>query len=119
MGAFTGGRYEDVLLDRSFAASVREEGGAVSRRSLALSQGTSDQLYLAVRLAICDLVLPQKERPPLILDDALANFDDQRMAQTLDYLVERSKKGQIILFTCQSREGKYLKSTDGVHIGGI
>lgn len=119
MSAFTGGKYKDVLLDRSFAASVRTGEDAVSRRSIALSRGTSDQLYLAVRLAICDLVLPAAERPPLVLDDALSDFDDRRMARTLDYLVQRAKEGQIILFTCQSREASYLRSADGVHIGGM
>ena len=73
-----------------------------------LSQGTADQLYLAVRLAICEMVLPAERAVPIVLDDALVNFDDQRMAAALDYLLELSSQRQILLFTCQRREGDYL-----------
>lgn len=117
MQVFTKGKYREVLLDRSFAAAVRTGEEAVSRPSIALSQGTSDQLYLAVRLAICDLALPTEDRPPLILDDALSNFDDERMAAALGYLRERAKKGQILLFTCHNREARCLASLDD--IGGM
>ena len=70
-----------------------------------LSQGTADQLYLAVRLAICEMVLPSDKAVPILLDDALVNFDDQRMAAALDYLLEVSAHHQILLFTCPKREG--------------
>ena len=73
-----------------------------------LSQGAADQLYLAVRLAISDMVLPAENAVPIVLDDALVNFDDGRMAAALDYLVELSKTRQILLMTCQSREAAYL-----------
>ena len=78
--------------------------GLLPRRALALSQGTADQLYLAVRLAVCDLVLPGEDPCPLVLDDALANFDDARMALALETLAELGKQRQILLFTCHSRE---------------
>ena len=42
------------------------------------------------------------------LDDALVNFDDQRMAAALDYLLETAQRRLILLFTCQRREGDYL-----------
>ena len=74
-----------------------------------LSQGAADQLYLAVRLAICDMVLPRDRACPVLLDDALVNFDDERMAAALDYLLELSERRQVLLFTCQRREGDYLR----------
>lgn len=43
------------------------------RSALSLSRGTADQLYLSLRLAVCRLCLPEK--PPIVLDDALAAFD--------------------------------------------
>lgn len=79
-----------------------------------LSQGAGDQLYLAVRLAICRMVLPLDKAAPLILDDALANFDDTRMAAALDWLAEESRTRQILLFTCHRREGDYLR--DRAHV---
>ena len=74
------------------------------RSALYLSRGTADQLYLAVRLAACRLVLLGEEPCPLVLDDALANFDDERMALALDCLSQLGKERQILLFTCHSRE---------------
>ena len=105
----TGGRYEKVLFRRDFTLSAETAGDPITRDLRLLSQGTADQLYLAVRLAICDMVLPAENAVPVILDDALANFDEPRMAAALDWLVEESKHRQILLFTCQKREGEYLK----------
>ena len=104
----TGGRYNKVLLDRSMTPSAQEAGQLLPHEADQLSQGAADQLYLAVRLAICELVLPADRAVPIILDDALVNFDDQRMAAALDYLLELSAERQILLFTCQRREGDYL-----------
>lgn len=104
----TGGRYNKVLLDRSMVPSAQEAGQLLPHEAEQLSQGTADQLYLAVRLAICDLVLPPEKSVPILLDDALVNFDDERMAAALDYLLELSSQQQILLFTCQKREGDYM-----------
>ena len=105
--ALTGGKYDQLTLDRDLTAAVREEGMTVPRGEELLSRGTRDQLYLAVRLALCDLI-PADEPCPIILDDALSSFDDERMALALDYLSELSEHRQIILFTCHGREKEYL-----------
>ena len=104
LAKLTGGKYDKVSLTRQFEALAEEAGGLQPRRALALSQGTADQLYLAVRLAACKLVLPQEEPCPLVLDDALANFDDSRAALALECLEELGGERQILLFTCHSRE---------------
>ena len=104
----TGGRYNRVLLDRSMTPSAQQADQLSPHEAEQLSQGTADQLYLAVRLAICEMVLPSDKAVPILLDDALVNFDDQRMAAALDYLLEVSVHHQILLFTCQKREGDYL-----------
>lgn len=106
----TRGKYNKVLLDRNMTPSAQEKGNFLSREAAMLSQGTADQLYLAVRLAICDTVLPPERSIPILLDDALVTFDDERMAAALDYLVELSQTRQVILFTCQKRELRYLAS---------
>ena len=112
--AITGGRYGKVLLDRNLSLSAQPAGDAMPRALSLLSQGAGDQLYLAVRLAICRMVLPRDKAAPLILDDALANFDDQRLAAALDWLLEESRSRQILLFTCHRREGDYLR--DRAHV---
>ena len=105
----TAGKYNKVLLSRELTASAQESGSAAPREAPLLSQGAADQLYLAVRLAICHLVLPAEKAIPLVLDDALTNFDDARCAAALDYLMELAQTRQILLFTCQGREGAYLR----------
>ncbi len=104
----TGERYNKVVLDRSMTPSAQQAGQLLPHEAGQLSQGTEDQLYLAVRLAICEMVLPPENAVPILLDDALVNFDDERMASALDYLLELSAQRQILLFTCQRREGDYL-----------
>lgn len=106
--ALTGGVYTGVVLDRSFHLSAEPAGDAVWRDAQLLSAGAGDQLYLAARLAICELVLPAEEAPPLVLDDALANFDDLRCETALRLLKEEGKKRQILLFTCHNREAAFF-----------
>lgn len=114
--AITAGRYGKVLLSRDFSLSAEMSGDPVGRSIRLLSQGAADQLYLAVRLAICDMVLPAEKRVPLILDDALVSFDDDRLRAALDYLLAESEKRQILLFTCQKREMNYLSGRKNVTI---
>lgn len=112
----TGGKYHAVLLDRSFRAAAEEIGSPIARDVGSLSQGAADQLYLAVRLAICELVLDTDKSVPLVLDDALVRFDDTRCVQALELLLEESRRRQILLLTCQHREARCLAGREGVHI---
>ena len=112
----TGGNYSGVVLDRSFHLSAEPAGDSIYRDAQLLSAGASDQLYLAVRLAICDLVLPEDKAVPIILDDALTNFDDTRCAAALRWLKEEAKYRQILLFTCHSREAEFFAGDSEVSI---
>lgn len=112
----TGGKYDTVLLDRSFTAQTGESGSSAAHDSLFLSRGALDQLYLAVRLAICETVLPSDDPAPLVLDDALVRFDDARCRAALELLYEESRTRQVLLFTCQHREAAYLAGRAGVSV---
>ena len=101
MSLVTDGRYSDVLTNRDFTALARAEGDTVAHESEYLSAGTLDLLYLAVRLAVCELALPDGEPCPLIIDDALVNLDDTRLAQAMQLLSQIAKERQVILFTCR------------------
>ncbi len=115
----TGSTWSHILLDREFHLSA-ESGSDPPRRSVQLlSAGTADQLYLAVRLAICEMILPPEQNPPLILDDALLTFDDARLSTTLDYLTQLGAQRQILLFTCQGREAALLRGHPGIHITNL
>ena len=101
----TGGKYDQVQLDRNLHVTVHPKDSTVFRPLSYLSGGTVDQLYLALRLAICELLLP---KAPIVLDDALVYFDDKRITLALETLKELSKTRQVLLFTCQSREKRIL-----------
>lgn len=101
----TGGRYDRLTLDQDL--TLRTAG---TREDTLLSagwrsDGTADQLYLALRLAVAQVLTPHA---PLVLDDALVRFDNQRLKSALEILSEAAQEKQVLLFTCQSREAEIL-----------
>jgi uncharacterized protein YhaN len=64
-----------------------------------MSDGSRDQLYLALRIAALDQYLEKHEPMPLILDDLLITFDDNRATAILPQLAALSRRTQIFLFT--------------------
>ena len=105
MHTMTGGRYERLRIgeDLSLWAGTVEEDTMFDPRWR--SDGTADQLYLALRLAVAEVMLPEA---PLILDDALIRFDDTRAAAALKILKDAASNRQVILFTCHGREKAML-----------
>ena len=112
----TGGQYTGAALDRTFHLSAEPAGDSLYRDAALLSAGAADQLYLSARLAICDLVLPRETAVPVILDDALATFDDSRCAAALRWLRAEAEHRQILLFTCHSREADFFARDKAVSI---
>ena len=105
MSFVTGGKYENVMLGRDFSAKTKTRDDAVARDSGYLSAGTVDLLYLAVRLAVCELAMPSGEPCPLIIDDALVNLDEERYGQAMKLLARIARQRQVILFTCRQPGG--------------
>jgi len=103
-GRLTGQRYQRMTLLQDLSVEVSAEGENNLYGTLWRSDGTVDQLYLALRLSVAEELTPSA---PLILDDALVRFDDVRMAETLQILKEEAAKKQVILFTCQNRETEW------------
>lgn len=73
-----------------------------------LSVGTIDQMYLSLRLSSLQEI--STEKMPIILDEAFAYFDNQRLNNILDYLAKEYKDNQILIFTCSKREEEALKN---------
>lgn len=95
----TGGNYETVMVENDYNAKVIEYRGIKSIDWKYLSSGTMDQLYLAMRLAISELMV-EKEYFPILMDDVLERYDDGRLEETVNYLKNHGSTAQIILFTC-------------------
>ena len=101
MAAMTHGRYDRLTLGEDFSVLAGAEREDVLQSILWRSDGTVDQLYLALRIAVAEELTPEA---PLILDDALVRFDDDRLKAALEILKEEADRKQVILFTCQNRE---------------
>ncbi len=103
----TGGKYQSLNISKSFDISVQKADQFGSFDSAYLSSGTVDQAYLSLRLALSELINDSNDTLPIMLDDSLAQFDDNRQKIAIEYLKEYSTKNQIIMFTCH----KYISDT--------
>ena len=63
-----------------------------------MSEGTVDQLYLALRLSAIERHVAQGEPPPALLDDILIHFDDERAQAALQVLEQVSRQTQVLYF---------------------
>ena len=113
-GRLTAGRYDEITLAGDLSAKARRAGDAVGWELDYLSEGAKDQLYLALRLAVCALALSAEDPCPIVLDDALVAFDRERMVSALGLLKEIAEKRQILLFTCHEREFSYFENDPAV-----
>lgn len=100
-----GEKYKNIIFNEDEGLIVETENGNYVNANL-LSVGTIDQLYLALRLAIANEVA--KEELPIILDEAFAYYDEERLENILSYLNDNFKENQIIIFTCSKREKEVL-----------
>ena len=80
---------------------IRKDNSEVSVAGM--SDGTRDQLFLALRLATIEQRLENQEPMPFIVDDILIGFDDDRTSACLEVLAELSKETQVLLFTHHRR----------------
>lgn len=103
LARLTGGKYDRIIMSDDFSLETGNQEEDVLRHSLWRSDGTVDQLYLAIRLAVAAELAPGA---PLVLDDALVRFDDARMHAAVELLKELSQERQIVLFTCHGREAE-------------
>lgn len=83
--------------DEPVLVGVRESGEKVP--PIGMSDGTQDQLYLALRLASLEHFMAGGTAMPLLVDDALVNFDDHRARAALHLLEDLMKTTQVIFFT--------------------
>lgn len=99
----TGGEYEALRVDfddkdqpRLIGVRPGRAGGVAANR---MSDGTADALYLSLRLASLEVHLDECEPVPLIVDDCLVQFDDDRATAALEILSDMANRTQVILFT--------------------
>ena len=90
----TDGKYSEVRIDDQLRVMVKSGNSFISMDYL--STGTIEQIYLALRLSIANVIIT--EELPIIIDDIFVTYDDQRLYETLSCIGEYLNR-QIIIFT--------------------
>ncbi|MBM7562316.1 ATP-binding protein [Fusibacter tunisiensis] len=114
LDTMTNGKYKRILLDetsRELSLFFQMDGDLVPL-TMAFSKGTLNQLFLAFRLAVIDSMDPNGNLP-IVLDEALINWDSDRLKSTVSVLKEVSKNRQVILTTCHDWMAKIIESISG------
>ncbi len=112
-GAFSGLDAEFSAEDVPVLVGARPDGTTVAVDGM--SEGTRDQLFLALRLAALDRYLEEHEPMPLILDDLLITFDNERTKAILPQLAGLAKRTQVFLFTHHEHLVELCRQTLGEH----
>ena len=107
MTKITKGKYSTVKVDDNMDVMVLDEQSGQMVDAESLSNGTIDQIYLALRFSIIDNLLASNKMP-IILDDCFVQYDDYRLKEVLEYLHSVCGEKQIIMFTCHTREARAL-----------
>ena len=99
----TGGRYNRIVMSED-QQGIRhyspDAGEFIDPTQNRLSQGTSEQVFLSLRLGLVDHLDPDGESLPLLLDETFVNWDQERLIRGLSVLAQVAQKRQLILFTC-------------------
>jgi uncharacterized protein YhaN len=106
----TNGTYQSIHLSENEMIEVDRKDGT-RFQAVELSQGTKEQLYIAIRFA---LVQSFKDiyRLPLIIDDGAVNFDSVRTGAFVDLLRKMRQEHQILLFTCHPHIRDYFEEKE-------
>jgi len=103
--------------DRPQLAGVRSDGSSVSTSGM--SDGTSDQLFLALRLGSVEEYLSGAEPLPFVADDLLVNFDDTRATAALRVLADLGRRTQVLFFTHHRHLVEIARATLGEEVNVI
>ena len=108
----TNGKYTNINVNDENGLIVEIQNGEYIPAER-LSIGTIDQLYLSLRISMIEEI--SKEKMPIILDEAFAYFDDERLENILKYLTQKYKQHQLIIFTCTNREKNILDKLNYIY----
>jgi uncharacterized protein YhaN len=100
-GPWTDGRYPRIMAPLGQPIDGVERADGQQLTLAALSRGTSEQLYLALRFGLVEHFVETSGEPlPIVMDDILVNFDDDRAARAARSIEELAQTCQVIYFTC-------------------
>jgi uncharacterized protein YhaN len=111
--AITGQRYQHAWVDPSdLSMHVSAQDSGAQIRVDDLSQGTREQIYVALRTVLAKALSPKGEAVPLFFDDPSVSADDARCIALLDTLRELSATAQVVVFSHESRVGGWATRSE-------
>lgn len=114
-GRLTGRRYSRLATPLGrFEPSVAAGDGA-AKPPERLSRATAEQLFLALRLSYIEHLAGAHQALPVLMDDVLVNFDDERRAAAVDVISEFAAGRQVVFFTCHQATADAFSDASGDH----
>jgi uncharacterized protein YhaN len=113
--ALTGGRYTRVATPLGVFDPVVARRGAVGKAPDRLSRATAEQLFLALRLSYIENLADAHPALPVVMDDVLVNFDDERRAAAVRVIADFAARRQVVFFTCHTATAEAFAAAAGAH----
>ncbi len=120
ISTITSGKYQSIKVDEELNVAIESEDAGMPVKLESLSYGARDQVYLALRIALTQLFSGNGESIPIILDDSLTQYDDERALNALRALNMIKNDNQVLMFTCHDRDrDNFLNNLDGNETGWL
>ncbi len=113
----TGGAYERIVAAPGEATVRVESATGAPRLTDELSRGTAEQLYLALRFGLIEQFARTAEALPVVMDDILVNFDEERAARAAAAVRSLAERHQVLYFTCHPWTARLLDPDGGRTLG--
>lgn len=110
---FTAGRYQQLKVDNQMQIRLTSPDSGYTFEMDGLSKGTWDQMNFALALAVSESVVQDGDKLPLLIDEPFVHYDDQRMENTLQYLLKLAGMRQILFFTHRQHDVETLQKLGG------
>lgn len=110
----TGGNYCRILTKQEGNGFLIESKDHLLYEANELSQATTEQIYVSLRLALA-VTIYEKYKFPIIIDDSFVNFDGLRTSKVVELLKQLDGQ-QILFFTCHEHLLKYFQWAEVVHL---
>lgn len=108
-GAMTLGRYPRLVAPPGGESILVERPDGVRLETTALSRGTAEQLYLALRLGFVQEFSQRSEPLPLVMDDIFVNFDPGRARRAMKEALTLTHEHQLLFFTCHPDTARWIQ----------
>ena len=115
----TGQRYNRLYAPIGEQTITVTHAGGSSKRPDELSRGTREQLYLALRFGLIREFGEHAERLPVVVDEALVNFDPERARLAAESFAQLAETNQVLVFTCHPATAEMFADVAGAQVVDI